>query len=150
MIASKLVQIIEKHSDDLSESLTNKLHRSERTAGYLRVPRQELLRAVHDVYRNLGEWLLNKTDSDIEAYWTEIGRRRFDQGLPLNDFAQGIILSKENLWAFMRRESMADHVWELLGELEFLQMLDGFFDRALYYAITGYEEARKERAMVAA
>lgn len=150
MIASKMVHLIEKHSDELAETLTNKLHRSERTAGYLRVPHQELLRAVRDVYRNLGEWLQSKTEADIEVYWVEIGRRRCEQNVPLNDFAQGIIMSKENLWAFLRRESMADHVWELLGEIEFLQLLDGFFDRALYFAITGYEEARRLRPVAAA
>ena len=29
---------------------------------------------------------------------------------------------------------------EIMGELELLQMLDMFFDRAIYYAAVGYEE----------
>jgi len=29
---------------------------------------------------------------------------------------------------------------EIMGELELLQMLEMFFDRAIYYAAVGYEE----------
>jgi hypothetical protein len=31
---------------------------------------------------------------------------------------------------------------EVFGELEMLQLLDQFFDRAIFYASLGYEQAR--------
>jgi hypothetical protein len=34
-----------------------------------------------------------------------------------------------------------DRAVEIMGELELLQMLEMFFDRAIYYASVGYEEA---------
>ncbi len=149
MIATKLVRLIEKHSDNLAKSLTDKIHGSKRTEGYLRVSHDELLRATRELYKNLGEWLLSKTDADIELRWVELGRRRLQQNVPLPDFLAGIIMSKENLWAFIQRESVSDHILEVLGEMEFLQLLDGFFDRALYFAVTGYEDARRARSMAA-
>ena len=33
-----------------------------------------------------------------------------------------------------------DRAIEIMGELELLQMLEMFFDRAIYYAAVGYEE----------
>jgi len=33
-----------------------------------------------------------------------------------------------------------DHAIEIMGELELLQMLEMFSDRAIYYAAVGYEE----------
>jgi len=33
-----------------------------------------------------------------------------------------------------------DRAVEIMGELELLQMLEMFFDRAIYYATVGYEE----------
>ena len=36
---------------------------------------------------------------------------------------------------------MTDTIFDLYGELEVLQLLNQFFDRAIYYAILGYEEA---------
>ncbi|MBA3914618.1 MAG: hypothetical protein H0X25_12390 [Acidobacteriales bacterium] len=52
-----------------------------------------------------------------------------------------ILLTKENLWEFLRNQSVLDRPAEIFGELELLQLLDQFFDRALYYAATGYEQA---------
>ena len=34
-----------------------------------------------------------------------------------------------------------DRAIEIMGELELLQMLEMFFDRAIYFAAVGYEEA---------
>jgi hypothetical protein len=41
---------------------------------------------------------------------------------------------------FLQRECFVDSILELFGELEVQQMLDQFFDRAVYYSILGYDE----------
>jgi hypothetical protein len=146
MVTRKLVALIENHGDDLAKVLAQRLHRSSRTAGFLLIPRQELEHATRDLYRNLGDWLLSKTEDEIEHRFTEVGKRRFAQRVPLDDVVWGIILSKETLWGFLRRESLADHALDLFNELEFMQLLDGFFDRAVYYATKGYETAKTARA----
>jgi hypothetical protein len=146
MITRKLVSMIENHCDDLAKRLAEKLHRSSRTAGFLVIPREELIHATADLYRNLGEWLLSKTEDEIESRWVEVGRRRYAQKVPLDDVVWGIILSKETLWGYLRHESLADHALDLFNELAFMQMLDGFFDRAVYYAVKGYESAKSARA----
>jgi hypothetical protein len=147
MITRKLVGLIEDHGDDLAKVLAERLHRSSRTAGFLVIPREELAHATRDLYRNLGDWLLSKTEDEIETRFTEVGKRRFVQKVPLDDVVWGIILSKETLWGYLRRESLADHALDLFNELEFMQLLDGFFDRAVYYAVRGYQEARTARAV---
>jgi hypothetical protein len=142
MIARKLIELIEKHCDDLATGLAEKLHRSSRTAGFLVIPREELVHATRSLYHNLGDWLLTKTDAEIEMRFVEIGKRRYMQKVPLDDVVWGIILSKETLWGFLRRESLADRALDLFNQLEFLQVMDGFFDRAIYYAVSGYEQAK--------
>lgn len=146
MITRKLVRLIESHCDALATGLAEKLHRSSRTAGFLVIPREELVVATNDLYRNLGDWLLSKTETEIEMRFVEVGKRRYTQKVPLDDVVWGIIMSKENLWAFLRRESLADHALDLFNQLEFMQLLDGFFDRAVYYAVRGYEQAKASRA----
>jgi hypothetical protein len=42
---------------------------------------------------------------------------------------------------FLQRESLPERPIEAFGELEMLQLLDQFFDRAIYYASVGYERA---------
>ncbi len=142
MLGTRLVRLIESHSDRLAEGLMRKLRQSDRTSGFRQVPEEELRAGAQDIYRNLGDWLVTKTESDIEVRYTQIGARRAEQGVPVQQFLWAMLLSKEHLWAFLQREGLAEGPVELFGELELLQLLDQFFDRALYYAVVGYEHTR--------
>jgi len=57
---------------------------------------------------------------------------------------------KENLWEFLKNEKVEDRPVEVFGELEMLQLLDRFFDRAVYYAAVGYELRKSEPVQVSA
>lgn len=146
MVANRLVRLIESHSEELAESLVKKLHTSERTMAYRNISTHELSAAVLEVYQNLGEWLLTKTESDVELHYRELGKRRLSQGVPLSQFMSSMSMTKEHLWGYLRRESISDGALQLYGELEFLQTVSIFYDRAIYYATLGYEQASAARA----
>ncbi|ABF40854.1 hypothetical protein Acid345_1853 [Candidatus Koribacter versatilis Ellin345] len=147
MVTLKLVRLIESHCDDLAADLAERLHRSSRTAGFLVIPRAELVYATRDLYRNLGDWMLSKTEAEIENRFVGVGKQRYGQKVPIDDVVWGIIMSKETLFGYLRHESFADHALDLFNEREFLQLLDGFFDRAIYYAVRGYAQAKTTRAV---
>jgi hypothetical protein len=109
--------------------------------GYREVPPGELEQRVYEIYRHLAEWLLGKTDLDVEKRYLEIGAKRAHQHVPLSQLIWAIILTKKNLWDFMQQEAVLDRPAEISGELEVEQLLDQFFDRAIYYAAVGYEGA---------
>jgi len=50
------------------------------------------------------------------------------------------VFTKDNLWDFLKSETVVDRAIEIMGELELLQMLEQFFDRAIYFAAVGYQE----------
>jgi hypothetical protein len=145
MVALRLVRLIESHSEQLAESLVQKLHSSERTEAYRKIPAHELKAAVLQVYQNLGEWLMTKTDSDVEMRYKELGARRAID-VPLHEFVASMLMTKDHLWSFLRREAISDGALQLYGELEFLQSLTKFYDSAIYYASIGYEQKSKARA----
>ncbi len=142
MLSLNLVRLIEQHSIQLARGLCEKLRLSEKTADFLRVPDEELEAAAFQIYRHLGEWLLTKTETDIEIRFKEIGARRALQGVSVSDWIWGIVITKEHLWGFLQRESLVDRPFELYGELELLRLLDQFFDRAIYYGVLGYRQQR--------
>ncbi len=145
MLAYKLVRLIETHSDALAAGLLTKVQNSEFTRSYRNVESQDLREKVYEIYRHLGEWLLGKSSFDIERRYEEIGARRVHQSVPVSELVWVIILTKENLWEFLQKESIPERPIEAFGELEMLQLLDQFFDRAIYYACVGYERALKAR-----
>jgi hypothetical protein len=144
MIALKLVHLIEQHSEELAHSLIHKIENSPKCAELKKVPRREIESRAFEIYVNLSEWLLNKTEHDIERTYVGLGEHRCRQGVAFNNVFWGIILTKENLWDFLRRESLEESALNLYGEFELLRMLDQFFDRALYYLSVGYWHTHQE------
>lgn len=141
MLLYRLVRLIESHSQALASCLLTKVEECEQTRDFRQVPPEELKERVYEIYRHLGDWLLGKTEFDIEKRYLEIGEKRAQQGVPLSQLVMVIVLTKENLWEFLRKESPLDRPVEVFGEMEMLQMLEQFFDRAIFYAAQGHERA---------
>jgi hypothetical protein len=141
MVALKLVRLIEKHSEELVRGLTEQIHTSERMSDFRNIPPADLELAAAEVYRNLGEWLLQKTEEDIEKRFGTIAVRRAAEQISLHQFVWALIVSRDHLWRFLQQEAFTCNVVELYGELELHQMLTQFFDRAVYYAIKAYGKA---------
>jgi hypothetical protein len=140
MLALRMVRLIETHSDELAQGLLDKLQSSRLCIDMRKVPAEELRRRSYEIYRNLGDWLVNKADRDIEDTFGEIAKRRAAQGVALSQLLWALLITKEHLWEFLQGERLADQVLELFGELELLWRVDHFFDRAVHASARAYEE----------
>jgi hypothetical protein len=140
MFSYRLVHLIESHAEALASDLQERMHENMQVSHFRDIPAHEVRERVYEIYRHLGEWLLGKNELDIEHRYREIGARRAAQEVPLSEVIQAIVLTKENLWDFLKSEAVMDRAIEIMAELELLQMLEMFFDRGIYYAAVGYEE----------
>lgn len=147
MMLYRLIRLIETHSEALAACLLDRVQNSKVTQGYQNVPTEDLKERVYEIYRHLGEWLTGKDEFDLERRYMKIGARRACQGVPLSQVIWAIVLTKENLWEFIKKESVLERPVEVFGELEMLQSLEQFFDRAIYYASVGYELAAADQAL---
>lgn len=141
MLALRLVTLIERHSEELAAALTKRILESERTCDFRKIQPQGLELAAAEVYRNLGQWLLYKTDSDIGERFQAIAATRAANGVGLHQFVWALVISRDHLWHFLQENAMADGIVELYGRMELQQMLNRFFDSAKYYGVLG---AKKE------
>lgn len=140
MMLYRLVRLIETHSESLAGCLLERVKSSELTPNYHRnVPPDDLKERVYEIYHHLGEWLMAKDEFYLKQRYTAIGVRRAQQQVPLSELIWVIVLTKDNLWEFIKKESVLERPVEVFGELEMLQLLEQFFDRAVYYASVGYE-----------
>ncbi|MGA8151744.1 MAG: hypothetical protein WB952_12400 [Terriglobales bacterium] len=150
MIAIRLVRLIELHAERLSCALTLKLENDPRCLDLRKVPPAELNARTYEIFRNLSEWLLYKTEHDVKRVYTEIGVRRSQQGVAFSHLLYAITATKEELWRFLHDEGVVTKPVELFAEMELFRLLDQFFDKALYYMAVGYESARCTSAVAAA
>jgi hypothetical protein len=154
MIALRLVRMIESHSDQLAHGLREKVLASDKLAEFRsKVPAVELEDRAFEIYRNIGDWLSQRSEKEIETRYMEVGARRAAQGVPFSQFLCAMTLTRDHLWEFIMLHGLVDRAMELYQELELRQQLDAFFDRANYYAAVGYENylaAQRKPAAIAA
>jgi len=144
ILTHRLIRLIETHSDELAGALLDRIHASSVLPSYSNVPPEELKGRVKEIYEHLGHWLRGGGEADIERRYMDIAVRRFSQKVPLSELIWAIVLTEQNLWDFLTRESSPGFDVEILAEDEMLRMLDAFFDRAIYSAAKGYEKAYAE------
>jgi hypothetical protein len=142
MLGSRLMRLIERHAEELAIGLTVKLGRSELTSDFREIPAEEVQQTTTELYRNLGEWLLNKTEKDVERHFVSIAQQRAADGVRLPQFVWAVIMSRNHLYQFLMGHAFVDNIVELYSELELQQLLNQFFERAIYYGVVGYEDAR--------
>jgi len=144
MLGCRMVRLIETHSDQLARGVLERVENSDRCQDFLlKVPPQELQLRVQEIYQHLGEWLTRKTERDVELRYTAIGERRAEQGVRLSGLMFAIVATKEHLWGYIAKEVLTDpRPVELMQEFELAELVEQFFDRAVYYAAIGYERYR--------
>ena len=147
MLAVRMIQIIESHADRLAEGLIHKLAGSQECRQLLaHVPAHELKHRAYEIYHNLSDWLLTKTESEIEERYTGVGMRRAHQEVPFSQLLFAIHATKEYLWEYLRQEGLLEPE-DLIGEMELLHAIKRFFDRSLYFAAVGYESANSREVI---
>jgi hypothetical protein len=142
MLSARLIQMIQDHAEDLTRELLQDLASNPRTPAYHKLAQDELHQRVYDVYHNLGRWLGDKSDESVEARYSGVGRTRAAEGVPLSEVVYALILIKEHLRGYIRRAGLVDSAVQLYTEEELQLMIGHFFDKALYYTVKGFEEAR--------
>jgi hypothetical protein len=156
VIATKLVELIELHAPRITSDVVDDLSINERTRGFRAVRRTDLEQRVFQLLHHLGDWIGDPRSDRTRAEFTDWGRRRFDQGIPLSDLIFAIIVIKQHLSRYISDNGLieasfprveGDYVLPLhLQSLQELNTQVGrFFDEALYWLAIGYEERARVR-----
>lgn len=141
-IAGRLVHLIETNAARLSRDLLESVLNSDRATDMRRIDSVELMQRAKEIYGDLGQWLLNKTEADIERRYGQLGERYAKLGISESHWVWSIVLGRQQLWRFLESEAFPEGAFEVFSELELVQTLDHFFDRLVYHGIAGFEAAR--------
>ncbi|HLX83686.1 MAG TPA: hypothetical protein VKR59_07300 [Terriglobales bacterium] len=146
MLSYKLINLIQYHSEKLTSALLTQVQSSARAESYRNVSPAELKERVSEIYHHLGAWLTDTSERDIERRYMAIGARRSIQKVPLSEVVWVIVLTKQNLREFVDDVSFPGRFVETSERQELLDLLDRFFDLAIYSATAGYEQAIADNA----
>jgi hypothetical protein len=140
-LSSQLINIVECHADKLTRDTVQNLQTNPRTPSYNKLSYSELTYRVNEIYQNLSRWLCDKTDPVIRSWYSELGEKRFKEGIPIQEVLWALVLTKHQLTDYLDAYALADSAMELYRQQELDRFVGRFFDRATCYAAEGYAHA---------
>jgi hypothetical protein len=147
--AGRLLDIIQNRADHLTRDTVAKLRSSPRTISYAKLSDRDLTERVHRTFENLGRWLWDDSESEIQPWYNELGAQRCSEGIPLKEVLWALVMTKYVLLKLVDTSALADSAIELYRKQEIYRLIEQFFDRASYFAAEGYErEAQRQAAVV--
>jgi hypothetical protein len=108
---------------------------------FTRMPESELTEVCRRVLRNLGNWLVSASESDIAWIFERIGAERRRGGIPLSEAIRVVQLLKDATISFIQDEGPVDNSVQLCAEEELENQLGRFYDLLVFHLARGYENA---------
>jgi hypothetical protein len=139
MISTKLVHRIEDHWEQVSARFFRLMRSSADVPHFTRMPESELTEVCRRVLRNLGNWLVSASESDIAWIFERIGAERHRGGIPLSEAIRVVQLLKDATISFIQDEGPVENSVELYAEEELENQLGRFFDLLVFHLARGYE-----------
>jgi len=146
MISEKLMRLIETHADELTSRWLKEVRVHRDTQTYWTFPEDQLRMRAFDVYSRLGRWVGHEErNEEVAASYRALGAERLAEGFRLSEVVAALELTKNVLWVFVLGHGFFDSVVQVYQTLELYNSVVTYFDRAVFYTIRGYEDARETR-----
>ena len=142
VLAGKLVKIIETRAADIAMTWYNDVKVSHYTPSFADYPIEDALQIAMDVYNKLGYWLLPSTESEVRDTYKRYGASMFFKGFRMDEMVMALILLKRHLWLHLLEEGLMTTNLEMYQALDLNNRVVLYFDRAIYFALIGYMDAR--------
>ena len=135
-----LVQKIEDHADQITAQVLKEILRDPQLPTMRSLPQEELEVRAHHILRNLGRWLVAK-DPEVADWSESLGRRRYEQSVPLEEIVRSLLIVKVKLIDFVRDQALFRNALQIHSGEELEYRVGRFFDDAVYYVVRGYQSA---------
>jgi len=139
MLSPKLIELIEAHAEKISNRILRQIRRDPSLAHLANVPEAELRERAHQIVQNLGDWLEFGDDQTLAWEYQNVGKRRFEESVPLHESIRGLCLIKYAIIDYILEQGLDRDTVELYAEEELGRRVAHFFDRLVIHLARGYE-----------
>jgi len=146
MLYEKFIRLVEDHAEKLTKEWIKEIKSNPSTVGYRNIDDAILGVRIFDVYRRLGDWIMNAepNDPNTAEHFIKLGRERAGEKLKNSEVIYALILARVVLWRYIVEHEVITSSIELHQSLEFYQKVNNFFDKAAYFVAVGFENINKE------
>jgi hypothetical protein len=141
MISAKLIQMIEEHSESITDRVLRDFRGDPRLTHLSRLPESDLRDRCQEILKRLGHWLAESDQREIGSHFEMIGRLRAQEKVPLEEVVAGLHILKARMLDSIRDQGLALTSLELYAEEELEHHIGAFFDSVVYRLVRGYQAA---------
>lgn len=142
MLEEKLVEIIEQNSDHIALTWYRDTKDSAYVPNLKNLTQQEALSIAQNVYSRLSEWLQPSRTDEIQASYERFGEQCYAKGFRMEEVVQVLVLIKRYLWLHLLERGIMTTNIEVYQALDVNNKVVLYFDRAIFFALIGYKNAR--------
>lgn len=139
LLSDALIDVIEGNALTITELWISEISSNPSTKAYHDFDKEELRSRAGAILGQLRAWLSGeKTESEVKAFYVELGNRRRQDDVGLEDLISSLSLLKKHIFHFATSTGVWSRAVDMYRVFELGERLVYFFDRAAYYAVTGY------------
>ena len=101
MLSGKLVHLIESNWEEIVSRVVFQVGREPQLAHYRALVESELREWGQVLLENLGHWLTAPKDNEIGVRYEQLGKLRFEQGVPLHESVHCLCIVREKVLDFV-------------------------------------------------
>ena len=146
MLSGKLIHLIEVHHQDITDRIIREIWRHPDLVHLRRLPESELRERGQNLLENLGYWLASGNEDELMKKQEDVGKRRFEQSIPLDETVRALCLIKENMVDFIEEQGIPKDSLGLYAEEEMEHRIGRFFDDLIVHIVRGYQAASQRAA----
>ncbi len=146
MLIDKFIHLVEDHAEQLTKTWIEEIRQNPATRSYREISNEILGKRIYDIYRRLGQWLLQEDPKDKRTaeHFMNLGRERAAEGIKASEVVYALILSRVVLCRFVDNHGLINSVLQIQQYQEFSRRVTTFFDKATYFVTVGYESQSVE------
>ena len=142
MFSFTLVQKIEGSAEEISGRVADEVKRDPHLPAVKALGRDEIAGRARGLIENLGVWLTAR-DAEVQNWSEPLGRKRFEQSIPVHELVRSLQILEGGIIAFAR-DHMPGSALQIYAEEELQYRVNRFFNQVIFYVVRGYESALKE------
>lgn len=150
MLANRLLVSIEADWEKIAGDVSRQLRKDQAAGFYRNLPKREIKDRAHELVKNLGYWLDSENDEALKSRYEELGRKRFREGVALDEVQYKILLIKRKIRSHAMDLNLDATSLQLHQELELLRKMAHCFDLIVCAVARGYIDAMRREAILSA
>lgn len=144
----KLVHQIETNCDQILASVFDQVRREPDMAHIRQHFKTDAQDWAQVLLENLGHWLHAENSVKLALKYEELGKIRFEEGVPLHEAVQALCILREKMLDYVEQHLLDKNTLTLYAEEELDRRLGRFFDLLMIHMIRGYERALMRSTVV--